>query len=896
MKIESIKINGLIDPIGIDEETYVISWIIGQDDNDPKDVKQTAYEVEVKDARTGESKAYKKSDSDEQTVTFEIKGVSPRSAYCVSVSLKLSTGETLSERSFFETGFLGGSWEAKWIGTGRPMNQNVDMGALIATMNPENAGMEKPADSMRDLYPVAHFERHIKLKDEKIEYARAYATAHGAYSLHINKERVSDQELAPEFSSYDSLLQYQTYDVTDQLKRAGKGADVTMLLADGYYIGRIGMVGVGYEYGDHIDLMARIDVKYADGTCDTFVTDESWRWGDTNICYSDIFIGEKQDLTAAWEDAVHEVAVYENDNTVLKGQMAEPLRVIERIPAAGILTTPAGETVIDFGQVICGVTEITFAAEAPCTVTLEHQETLDENGNFFYNIPRFNCEMQDVYVLGSKPVTVRPYFTIHGFRYVMVSGYEGELKASDCTALVIASDCRKTGNFACSDERLNRLEKNIYRSQVSNFVSIPTDCPQRERAGWTGDILIYGPTAALHADVYAFLRRWLYQVRADQLEAGQVPVVVPYTNGYRNMQHAIGGDTSAGWGDVIIMLPLALYEAYGDTTVLSENFAAMEKWMDYIASEAEKTPEGAENMTKEQLEHEKYLWNTGFHYGDWLYPSAVDENGNSDAFLSAMITQKAVPEIMYAICAKSMIKVCEALEDKESKAKYTNLYESIKEAYQSERINEDGRIFPDLQGVYVLALEAGLFEGERKEAAAAHLIDLIEANDNKMDAGFMSIKYFMDVIYDCGYQKKAWEMLFADHCPSWLYEVKMGATSMWESWDAIREDNKPNVTSFNHYAFGCVGEFMYRRILGIQAAEPGYKTIRIEPDFGCGLSSAKGSVTTKYGKLSVSWKADGKGGSLDVIIPVNTKAEIILKSGGTEKIVRHGSGRYHIEF
>lgn len=897
MRIKEIKINSLIHPLGLDASDPVITWEIEAEAADQKNIQQQSYRVTIFEEDAGsaamvwdsgivESRAQRRHLTD-----IELK---PCTRYQAQVHVQMSGENVLTGKTVWETGFLNQKkWEGEWIGTDRPIRQNVNIMDVFAMHDPEAETSKKPVDSIQDLYPVVYFERMVTVKQKKVIKARIYATAHGVYEIEMNGRRVGDMELAPEFSSYQAYLQYQTYDVTEQVLDAAvqdKQIRLKVLLSDGYFIGRIGVIGLGYEYGDHTDLLFQMEITYADGEVQKVVSDTDWKYGDTNILYSDIFIGEKQDMRANWEPAEKKPVVFNEDRQILAGQEAEPLQILERIPAERILRTPAGETVIDFGQVLNGRASVTLNGAEGEVVILSHTEVLDKEGNFFRNIPEFNCEMQDIFILKAGQQTICPRFTIHGFRYVRIQGFHGELKAKDCEALVIGSNCRKTGAFHTSDVRLNQLQHNIEWSQKSNFFSIPMDCPQRERAGWTGDIQIYGPTAVFNMDASAFLRRWLRQVRLEQRPNGVVPSVVPYSQGYQNMSKQFGSDTSAGWGDVCVILPWTLYMAYGDLSFLEENFAMMEKWMSYIKAETQDIPESAENLPQGKKELYKYLWTKGFHYGDWLYPSTKNEEGVSDAFYSAAMTREKVAPAMYAYSVQTMIKVCDALQYTERKAYYEELDRNIRQAYSEIFVEKDGRILPELQGIYVLALRMNLISPELKQKAVGHLARLIRENGYCLDTGFLSVPFLLDVLYENGERELAYRLLFNEKCPSWLYEVKQGATTIWESWDAITEDGVPHESSLNHYAFGCVGDFMYRTILGIRPQVPGYQSFIVEPDVFCGLDEVSGSLDTPYGRIAVAWKKAEKQIHLSVQVPMNTQAKIICKNTHSEHLV--GSGQY----
>ena len=878
LAIRNVQIDGLYEPLGLDERNPLIRWELC---SDGENVVQKEIFLQL---REGEQVIWEESRvTGQQSFCMDCRLV-PCTVYELLIRVKDAKGESAGTETSFETGFLQEKhWAAKWIAPDREKKQSLSTENILPTVM---GGEENAKDSLEDLYPVVYFEKRILNNGKRLKKARLYITARGVYEVRVDGEKIGNMELAPEFTAYNHYLQYQTLDVTDSLQ--GGEHLLHILLGDGYYIGRIGLMGFGYEYGDNIALLFQLEIEYEDGSRQILASDETCLYGETNIRYSDIFIGEKQDLCMEWEPAVHTPQLLEFDNRILIGQAAQPLAVTEVLPAKKILTTPAGETVIDFGQVLAGKAEITLEGQKGECLTLEHQEVLDENGNFYFNIGRFNCEMQTVYLLKDGIQTLRPVFSTQGFRYVRVSGYQGELKAQNCKALVIGSVCEKTGSFACSDARLNQLQHNIFWSQRSNFFSVPMDCPQRERAGWTGDIQVYIPTACFNMDVYAFMRRWLHQMRMEQTKVGAIPVVVPYSPGYKAMQKSVlqffedisegAEDTSSGWGEAAVVVPWTLYQYYGDRRILEENYEMMEKWLAYIQTQAR-----------------GFLWDSGFHFGDWLYPSAKNEDGTSNAFAAAAITGKYTAPLMYAYDAQRMTQVCTALGKEEERQKYEELRQNILQAFREKYLDEKGRLPLDLQGLYVLALQMGVFLGEEKSAAVDHLAALIGENGGCLDTGFISVPFLMDVLYENGKSKEAFALLFQEKCPSWLYEVKMGATTIWENWDGIRPDGRPCETSYNHYAFGCVGDWIYRVILGLKRLEPGYRKVRVCPDLSCGLEHAEGCYHSIYGEIHMAWKQTEEKAVLEVCIPAGVSAELVLTKKDKTVQKQVGSGKYTLE-
>ncbi|MGG4467740.1 family 78 glycoside hydrolase catalytic domain [Paenibacillus alvei] len=557
---------------------------------------------------------------------------------------------------------------------------------------------------------------------------------------------------------------------------------------------------------------------------------------------------------------------------------------------------------------IAGRMRIQMTVPRDTRIIFEHSEVLDENGKFFMNIMGRNKDQTNFYVAkGDDRETYEPSFVFHGFRYVRVTGHPTPIQTEDITAVVLYSDMEMTGNFTCSDERLNRLQQNIQWSQKTNMLSIPTDCPQRERAGWTGDIQVFAPTAAYNMDVSSFLTRWLKDVRLEQFPDGQIANYVPTGKYYVNESKASFGNlSSAGWGDAIIIVPWVLYERYGDTRILEENYTAMTKWLNYVRQTAES--EIPDSLKDEQdavrLNRQKYLWNTGFHFGDWLIPSM------KDPIESALKTKELVATCFYANSALLLAKISIILGKKETAVMYEELNQQIRKAFEEEYIDKNGRVSSPTQGIYILALQMNMVSDSKRPLVVNQLIQLIKENGYKLDTGFLSIPYLMDVLCKEGEHETAYRLLFQTQCPSWLYEVENGATTIWESWSAIAPDGTVGHMSFNHYAFGCVGDWLYRYIAGINPGEPGYKTSIIEPHTDCGLTSAAAEINTKYGKLSSSWTKTDNLVTLIVEVPANTTATVVLshksniRLNGTvlendenERLQIHiGSGSYQFDF
>lgn len=749
-------------------------------------------------------------------------------------------------------------------------------------------------DPLERLDPAVYFRKKFTLHEIPAQ-ALLYATAHGIYRLWVNGTEVSDL-FAPGFTSYNKRLEYQCYDVTDYLH---EGENVlAAVVADGWYTGKIGAVGYGQQYGAESAILFQLEGKNQDKNLFTICSDEEMRWTEGAFRYADLFVGTYYDAEkepegfqypgfddSTWKKVKCPDYGYEN----LCIQTIPPVKETRTITPK-VFYSPKGELILDAGENVVGYVSFEVWMRKGEILSLEHSETLDKEGNFLQNIIGHNKDQKDFYKAKEDGVQkFKPSFTQHGFRYVRLEGTT-DADPQHYRIHVTETPMKTTGTFTCSDERLNKLQENILRSQKGNMICIPTDCPQREKTGWTGDAQVYAATACYEQDVEQFLRHWLEDMRSEQLEDGQIPHIIPYIPSHDYMKPAgIEGVSAAGWSDAAVILPWRLYEAYGDKKILEENFDMILRYMKSVENLASEIPTGKADAEPEVIERQKYLWNTGFQYGDWLMPS-IQMSGRS-IFEVVQETGHIVASLMYAITTEIMEKICHVLEKKDLEEKYRNLHRKIGDAFREEYMKEDHTIIKSYQGVYVLALQADILNETEKQTAVRQLVHLIRKNDTRLDTGFLSVNYLLPVLSSNGEQALANELLFQEKCPSWLYEVKMGATTMWEYWNGYAEDGTPDEGSMNHFAFGCVGEYLYRNILGISYKEPGFRKIRIAPDFSCGLTHAEGSYDSIWGKIRVAWKKEQNFIQMNVTVPPDVEAEIRVQ----DKIYRYKCGNYDIK-
>ncbi|MBK1809975.1 family 78 glycoside hydrolase catalytic domain [Clostridium sp. YIM B02505] len=904
LKIKKLQCEYRTNPLTVDTKNPRFSW---QLESDGLNIYQAAWQLIVRKGNEIVWDSGKQENRETHGIRYAGSALDSKSEYCYKVTVWDNQGEIATENATFETVFLDkGEWRAKFIEPDKltslkenplDITRNKWMEFVMKTMRGEQAEYVD-VDKLMETLPAQPYHPAVMMYKKfrlggKINKARLYMTAHGVYEFKINGNRISDVQLAPEFTSYDKLLKYQVYDVTEGLSQGDNAIAIT--IADGWYKGKIA-IGKGNDYGDNLALLMELHVTYEDGSTECICSDENFVYSyDGPVRYADLFTGEKQDArmnvesfastdmdTSNWK-TVHVMDYgYENIDV----QTNNSIRTVAELDIKDILVTPQGDTVLDLGQNIAGHLRVVMQGKAGTEVTFEHTEELDKDGNFIYPFSDSTREQKDVFILcGDGEEVFEPRFTYHGFRYVKIKGFEGTLKKEQFKGIVISSDNEISGSFQCSNEKLNRLQQNIIWSQRANTIGVPTDCPTREKAGWTGDVVVYGKTACFNQNMYKFFEEWLKSVRLEQLPDGQVLNTVPMIKSYIHM--SLGG--SLGWGDAVVTLPWQLYKIYGDKTVLETNYEAMTAWIDFVEKSAyNQLPPEAELMNGRHLENHHYLVNTGFHLGDWLVPSVKNAEGFADGPASSYLTGHTVSTALFAAMTDIMREVNELLGHKEKAEYYGKLWKRIREAFEEEYLMEDGKLKNDLQGLYVLALQMNMISEEKRELLLNRLVELVKANNDCMDTGFMSVPYILDVFSENGKKDIAYKLLYQNQCPSWLYEVEHGATTMWESWNAIKPDGSRDGCSFNHYAFGCVGEWIYRNILGIRNLGVGYNEVLITPDFDCGLDWAKGHYDSIHGTIYVQWKKEEGNIILQVEIPVGVIAQ--LKVGKDIKTI--GSGRY----
>ena len=739
------------------------------------------------------------------------------------------------------------------------------------------------------MQPSPHLRREFALRPGAVR-ARLYASALGLYEAEINGVRVGDHVLSPGWTSYDHRLRYQTFDVLPLLR---EGANcLGAILGEGWYRGRIGFPRAGGRnvYGDRIAWLAQLEIAYVDGTTDVVATaaDGTWRAARGPILSSGIYEGETYDArqeiagwsTPGFEDGAWSgVREIERDLATLCAPTGPPVRGQDELAPREIITSPSGKTLVDFGQNMTGRLRISVQGPAGTTITLRHAELL-EDGELCLRTLR-TAEATDHYtLLGDGVETWEPRFTFHGFRYAQIDGWPGTLSPDAIRAVPCHTDMERTGSFECSDPMVNRLHENAVWSMKSNFLDVPTDCPQRdERLGWTGDLTVFSPSACYLHDAAGFLESWLADVAADQTEDGVVPIVIPNLFARVDAPAAglFKGTAQAVWGDAGVIVPWVLYERYGDPGILATQYESMRRWVDCV----------------ERLAGPTRLWDQGFQLADWLDPSAPPDQPQR-----AMTDPHLVATAYFSRVAELLSRAAGVLGREDDRARYWALADEVRVAFRREYVTPSGRMASDSQTAYALGLLFGLIESEEpRQRAARRLVSLVRHNGFRVGTGFVGTALILDALCEEGEIDAAFAMLMERECPSWLYPVTMGATTIWERWDSQLPDGRVNpgeMTSFNHYALGAVADWLHRTVGGLAPLEPGYRRILVSPRAGGGITSATSRLRTPYGLASSNWRVEDGRMELEVVVPANASAVVIPPAGGER--VEVGSGMWRYEF
>ena len=886
-----------------------LGWVL---ESDGRNVRQAAYQWQLSETADFSAPPYDSGrvESDESAhVPVPELALGPCRKYFIRARVWTDQEESAWAGGSFLTGMTSGQWQAKFI-----------------SAETENDWVNSKGTYLRKSWRV----------EKPVREAFVCATALGLYHLYLNGEKVNEEQFLPGWTSYQEHLCYQTWDVTPFL-RPGENV-VGAHVGAGWYKGMMGFVHERCTYGNRTAFLAQMIVRYQDGTEETVVTDEGWLGCASPVTFSEIYDGERYDARLeqpGWNapgftpqlggnrseqpvpplrDRLKEG--YTDEEKAAQRRFAQeyqPMdtlwRPAERVdfppkalspqasgrptvettlPVREILRTPKGETVLDFGQNLTGHVRFTLRGKAGALAHLRCFETLDAAGNaYFDNLRGALAEIRFI-CRDDQPVTYDEQFSFQGFRYALIQEWPEEIQKENFAACVIHSEMKQTGRFSCSNPLLNQLQSNIEWSLRGNFLDIPTDCPQRdERMGWTGDAQIFCRSASFLRNTYAFYRKWLRDVAIDQkaMEGG-VPHMVPnqlqYFPATQDWLLSQGIHSAAAWADVAVILPWTLYLTYGDTEILKSQFGSMKAWIDFMRDHAK-----------------DYIWNYKLQFGDWVALDA--QEGSYWGATPNDLTCTAY----FAYSTGLFVKICKVLKMEALAREYEELYGKIVSKFQRTFLDENGVMAVQTQTAHIVALYFRLVPEKGIPGTVEGLKKLLQKENGHLVTGFVGTPYFCHALSQNGCKKEAYDLLLKEDFPSWLYQVKAGATTIWEHWDGLKPDGSmwsPDMNSFNHYAYGAIGEWLYRAAAGLEIdeAKPGYRHAVIAPLTGGNLTWAQGEYDSVYGPVSSHWTRENGKITLTARVPVNASASIILEHGaenpeGELRFTRNGQGQWQAE-
>jgi len=850
--VKELRCEYRVNPLGINVVKPRLSWII---ESNQRGQMQSAYQILVADSR----EKLKQNNSglwdsgkveSEQSNQVVYKGqplVSRMRCYWkVRVWDKDDRVSAWSKPAMWTVGLLGSEdWQAKWIGYDAEQ------------MSSDNKG--KPDPNALVLPPPPYMRKDFSV-DRPVKRSVVYASALGLYELHINGKRVGEDYFTPGWTDYPTRVYYQTYEVTDLIKKGDNA--IGAILADGWYAGYLGFGRKREHYGSEPRLLVQLEVEYADGHIQTVVTDRTWKARYGPLLESDFLMGEIYDAreempgwdTSSFDDSAwHTVAVTDKSEGRVQSYPGVTVQKILEIKPTKLTEPEKGVYVFDMGQNFAGWVRLKVRGKAGTKVVLRFAEMLNPDGTIYTtNLRAARCT--DTYILkGTGQEIWEPRFTYHGFRYVEVTGYPGKPDLDAITGVVLHSATPLVGSFECSNPMVNQLYSNIVWSQRGNFIEVPTDCPQRdERLGWTGDAQIFVRTATYNMDVAAFFTKWLVDLEDAQTKEGAFPDVAPH-------KVAMGSGVPA-WGDAGVICPWTIYQVYGDRQIIDKHYESMKKWIGYLKKNS------------------KGLLRPAYGYGDWV---SIGSNTPKDVIATAY----------FAYSTRLVSNIAAALGKDDDAGKYEELFEQIKDAFNKAYVAADGRIKGETQTCYLLGLYFDLLPEDKRGPATRHLIEDLRERDWHLSTGFVGLSYLVPTLTQTGHLDIAYRLLNNDTFPSWGYSIKNGATTIWERWDGWTEEKgfqTPSMNSFNHYAFGSIGRWLFGTVAGIDTDGPGYKRIIIRPMPGGSLDYAKASYKSIYGKIVSDWRIKGSTFTLNVTIPANTTATIYVPAGDIESVAEGG--------
>ena len=837
MRIYDQKVNHLTCPLGFRMERTVFSWKA----DGAKGTRQSAARIRVAEdpqmqrllADTGFS-----ADADSLGTRVEIP-LKPRTRYYWTVTVRTDAGEEeTGEAQWFETGKEGESWEAQWI----------------------------TCDSGKSRHPV--FEKEISAEKEQaktgkpgktVESARLYICGLGLYEVFYKGERIGNEYFTPYCNDYNEWVQYQTFDLTDVLQADGDGT-LSIFLGNGWYKGRFGFDGNdrGGFYGDEWKLLAELRVSFTDGTETVTGTDPSWKVRRSKITFSNIYDGEHRDDTLP-ELPLEQAVLTGAPKGELTARMSLPVAEHERITPVELIRTPAGETVLDMGQEFTGIFELKVHAPAGTTVHIQTGEIL-QDGNF-YNENLRTAKSEYYFITDGRETILKPHFTFYGYRYVKIEGIP-DLKKQDFTGIALYSDLEFTGKLTTGHGLLNQFISNVRWGMKGNFLDVPTDCPQRdERMGWTADTQVFVPTANYLADTFAFYGKYLYDMKKEQaVRGGRVPDVVP--------AFAVE-DCSSVWGDAACIIPWALYQIYGDRSILEDQYESMKGWVDYIRS----------------VDGEKHGWRNQFHFGDWL---ALDNRHGTEESPMGGTDEGFIADIYYAASTGIVAEAAKILGRTEDAREYRKLSEKLFGVVKEEYYSPTGRCCIDTQTAHLLTLKYHLSSDE--DRIRRRLRELFRINEDRLETGFVGTPLLGNVLTDNGFSDLAWSLVMNEEYPGWLHEVLLGATTVWERWNSVEDDGSISGTgmnSLNHYAYGSILEWLFRHGAGLDfdANVSGCRSAVMKPQMNWKAKHMSAEYDSPAGKYKIAWKIlDERHAELSAEVPFGCTARLTLPHAGKEVV------------
>ena len=850
---------GFKNPIGFYDNTPTFSWKLPVSNNNKS---QSAFQVVVASSPdllpdNPDLWDSNKQDSD-QSIWVKYEGQRLTSQKKVYWQVKFWNQDGMaspwSAINHFELGLLENSdWKAKWVGLDTAKDSIRGRGNVL---------IHKPQ----------YLRKGFELSND-VASARLYITAKGVFDVSINGENVSDDAMSPGFTTYDKRIETLTYDVTNLIESGQNTIGVE--LASGWYSGRLLWGKTPWDNTVSPKVLCQLAITMKDGTTETIISDASWK-GMTEgpIQFSEIYDGEIYDAhlempnwtTNTFDDKNwRNVEVASLDNHVkLEPKRHTTVKTKIKLTTKEI-TEKDGRVIFDLDQNMVGVPLVKVPMKKGDTLKIRFSEMLSPDGTFYTENYR-SAHSTDYYIAAKDgEITYMPKFTFHGFRFVELSGFDTSKEPSKdwVTGMVQYSDFDDNGIFTSSHEKLNQLQSNIVWGLRGNFLDIPTDCPQRnERLGWTGDAQVFGPTSMFNADVYKFWASWLQSVREAQLEDGAIPWTVPDASGKKI--------ASSGWGDVGTIIPWKIYMQTGDVGFLEDNFEMMKQWVGY-----------------HQKKSKNYISDM-MSFSDWLQPYPESGNNRGDT------SRNLIGTAFFAHSAKLTAKAAEVLGKEADQVIYDALYKTVANAFDNKYFDKSGKVkgVTETQTSYLLALAFDLLPENKIENAQRNLLRKLKDADNHLRTGFLGTPLLSQVLDDMGEIDLMYQLLFNETYPSWFYSINQGASTIWERWNSYSKTegfNPQKMNSLNHYAYGAIGQWMYERVAGIAPLTPGYKTIQIAPQVRQPLTSASGSLRTPYGKVSSSWEIVKNEFKLDIIVPPNTSAKVIILADTDKKIKLNGT-------